>query len=430
MAEEKPKVHFMSWALYYVVLFFAYWFGASRFDMDGDGDFDPEDVEAYLADKGYLHSNFKQSRTAKKKGDKTTKGQQGASVVGKPQAEGGMDPAAGEEDPGAMNFFAAPVEGEAEEEEVVEKLLHGQIHPWFIIFECVVVFLLWLVCALITASKEGGDPLKKKAGLDTFAPDMTDLRLSDSDCADYKWQVWRWLTYQFTHVGAMHVLMNIFLNVMLGIPLEGLHGNFRMILMFNVGVLGGACCYIVNDAHTAVVGCSGGCYALIGMHFGDLIMNWAQKKFRFATCAFLVILVSTDVFSYYMSLSAENASGSAHFGGFVSGLIIAVLIGKNLVLTAPEKACMGCAAFTGFFLFGFAIIWNAYYWAPYNIYELARDEQPYCWVRQVYNATIKEDRWLCVRCGDQDCIKHWAPMLASRVSTAVCNEVGWHHDGR
>ena len=28
------------------VLFFAFWFGSARFDMDGDGDFDPEDVQA------------------------------------------------------------------------------------------------------------------------------------------------------------------------------------------------------------------------------------------------------------------------------------------------------------------------------------------------------------------------------------------------
>lgn len=52
MAEQDDKVKpaKVAYVIYYVVLFFAYWFGASRFDVDGDGDFDPEDVEAYLED--------------------------------------------------------------------------------------------------------------------------------------------------------------------------------------------------------------------------------------------------------------------------------------------------------------------------------------------------------------------------------------------
>merc|ERR1719277_1272699 len=140
--------------------------------------------------------------------------------------------------------------------------------------------------AMIDFSTDGTDPLTAKAGIDSFKPCWVDLRLS-TGCGDalqdQRFQAWRWLTYQWTHVGIMHVLMNVFLNCLLGIPLEGLHGPLRMAVMFNVGVFGGACCYFLSDAHTVVVGCSGGCYALIGMHVADLIMNWAQKKFRWPT---------------------------------------------------------------------------------------------------------------------------------------------------
>lgn len=100
------------------------------------------------------------------------------------------------------------------------------------------------------------------------------LRLAGDSCEDLRAQVWRWWTYQFTHVGAVHVMMNAALNVVLGIPLELMHGSLRVALMFNIGVVGGAMCYSVNDAHTVVVGCSGGCYALIGTHIADLLMNW------------------------------------------------------------------------------------------------------------------------------------------------------------
>merc|ERR1719210_44468 len=72
--------------------------------------------------------------------------------------------------------------------------------------------------------------------------------------------------------------MNCLLALIFGISLEGFHGPIRMFIMFNSGVLGGACCYLVSDVHTRVVGMSGGCYALLGMHFGDLIINFHEES--------------------------------------------------------------------------------------------------------------------------------------------------------
>merc|ERR1719401_546484 len=113
-----------------------------------------------------------------------------------------------------------------------------------------------------------------------MAPGWTDLRLAGSACEDYRPQAWRWLTYQFTHGGALHALMNAFMLAMLGVPLEGLHGHLRILLMFNCGVLGGAASHVINDAHRPLVGCSGGVYALIGVHVAELAMNWSEKRFR------------------------------------------------------------------------------------------------------------------------------------------------------
>merc|ERR1719210_934300 len=72
--------------------------------------------------------------------------------------------------------------------------------------------------------------------------------------------------------------MNCLLALIFGISLEGFHGPIRMFIMFNVGVFGGACCYFVSDVHTRVVGMSGGCYALVGMHFGDVLMNFHEQR--------------------------------------------------------------------------------------------------------------------------------------------------------
>merc|ERR1711972_546199 len=116
---------------------------------------------------------------------------------------------------------------------------------------------------------------------DSIWPGMTDLRITDeTDCADYRAQAYRWFTYQFSHVGLGHVCMSVFLNLVIGLPLNGFHGNLRMLFMYNIGVLGGACGWMVCDLHAATVGMSGGCYALIGISLADLCMNWHEKKFR------------------------------------------------------------------------------------------------------------------------------------------------------
>mmetsp|Transcript_56560 Transcript_56560/g.143090 ORF Transcript_56560/g.143090 Transcript_56560/m.143090 type:complete len:439 (+) Transcript_56560:160-1476(+) len=438
MAEEKQRVAPCSYVLYYIVLFFAYWFGSNRFDVDGDGDFDPEDVQAYLADKGFVKKNFKQSRTGRAKAKKAKAKSKAAvkDVTAGSSPQGQSKPkstdSGGDGEVGIEDFIASKVDGEAAEMEMMENLIEKQQVPWFMTFECMAVFFLWFVFAIKDGLTSEGDPLQAKAGLDSIAPGMTVLQWAGANCEDYSKQVWRWVTYQFTHVGAMHALMNVFLCVMLGIPLEGLHGHWRTAVMFNVGVLGGALCYMLTDAHTAVVGCSGGCYALIGIHFADLIMNWRQKKFRIPTIIFLVLLVSVDVFSYVMSLSEENSSHAAHIGGAVSGLIIGVLVCRNLKMYWHEKVLMAMLFVLGLGLVGFSFFWIfSAQGGPINIFEMAGGENGYCWVRQVYLPSVDESQWLCVRCGTQSCIDLWEQQkYLETVSMVVCQEKTWYYDGR
>jgi len=315
---------------------------------------------------------------------------------------------------------------------MMANLIEKQQVPWFITLECLVCFGLWFFFAIKGGVNSDADPLQIKAGLDNIAPEMTDLRWAGPNCEDYRVQPWRWLSYQFTHVGAMHVLMNIFLCMMLGIPLEGLHGALRMVLMFNVGVLGGSFFYFLTDGHTAVVGCSGGCYALIGIHVADLIMNWKQKKFRLPTLVFLFLLVAVDVFSYAMSLSSENASHAAHIGGGIAGVIIGVLICKNLKMYRHEKVLMVILFFLGLGLAAFSLYWIfSAETGPLNMIEKSEGQTGYCWVRQVYLPSVDETQWLCVRCGTTKCIEEWsAQKYLETVSLLVCKDKGWYFDGR
>merc|ERR1719199_1824550 len=93
---------------------------------------------------------------------------------------------------------------------------------------------------------------------------------------------------------------------MMGIPLEKLHGTLKAAIMYNIGVVGGALCYFVADARNAVVGMSGGCYSLIGVHLAYTIINWHQRKYRKVVVAMLILFAAAD---FLMILGVYDRDG-------------------------------------------------------------------------------------------------------------------------
>jgi len=192
-----------------------------------------------------------------------------------------------------------------------------------------------------------------------------------------------------------------------------------MLLMYNVGVFGGACCFFVVDPHATVVGMSGGCYSLIGMQFADLIMNWHQKKFRRPTVFFLLLLVGVDVASYNLAVSSESASHAAHLGGVVAGLLIGVLVGENMKVKKIERVIQAVVLFVGLVLLVFSLSWMGANEAPKTLWE----SDGWCWTRQVYSPTRFGNDWECVRCGNQECIASFdnEPHITT-VKPSECND--------
>jgi len=250
---------------------------------------------------------------------------------------------------------------------------------------------------------------------------------SGNACEDLRFQAWRWITYQYTHVGMLHVTMNCILTVILGIPLEGINGTFRFALMFYGGVFGGACCCFLTAVRAPVVGMSGGCYALFGIHLADLIMNWSEKRFRRPTLVFLVVLAGTDLLSYHFGMTAESSSHSAHLGGYIAGVCIGVCIGNNLNVKKIECVFRVVTFILGVGLLAFCFIYGLASWPPRDIW----DQVPWCWARQVWNPDIVEfngsSRWHCVRCGDQACIDKWSQQqFIETVNVFSCaSTYGW-----
>ncbi|MGH0183901.1 UNVERIFIED_CONTAM: hypothetical protein FKN15_019485 [Acipenser sinensis] len=95
-------------------------------------------------------------------------------------------------------------------------------------------------------------------------------------------QVWRFFTYMFMHVGLEQLGFNALLQLMIGVPLEMVHGILRISLLYMAGVLAGSLTVSITDMRAPVVGGSGGVYALCSAHLANVVMNM-EKMARVTT---------------------------------------------------------------------------------------------------------------------------------------------------
>ncbi|XP_039199560.1 rhomboid-related protein 3-like isoform X3 [Crotalus tigris] len=85
-------------------------------------------------------------------------------------------------------------------------------------------------------------------------------------------QAWRYLTYIFMHAGIEHLGLNVVLQLLVGVPLEMVHGATRIGFVYFAGVVAGSLAVSIADMTAPVVGSSGGVYALISAHLANIVM--------------------------------------------------------------------------------------------------------------------------------------------------------------
>eukprot|EP00929_Paragymnodinium_shiwhaense_P057996 TRINITY_DN29051_c0_g1_i1.p1 TRINITY_DN29051_c0_g1~~TRINITY_DN29051_c0_g1_i1.p1 ORF type:complete len:884 (+),score=178.54 TRINITY_DN29051_c0_g1_i1:180-2831(+) len=324
----------------------------------------------------------------------------------------------GDGDVDLFDLLETSVVGESQEEETMHTISSGKFFPWFVFFQCFVPGAAWLVEAV----RHEMDLMTGKAGLDSLFPGRTDLRLY-FDCEDYRWQIWRWWSYQFTHVGMTHIGMNVLLTFFLGMAVEAGQGHLVALAIFQLGVFGGAACSFMTATRVAVVGMSGGVYALVGGVFANLLINWNHRKYRIPQMLFMIGMGVADYLAYRYGTSPEYTSHAAHIGGGVVGVFAGVLVGRSKDKRRWERylqvvvGLLTIAALIAFMAIGLQ-------WPPRDWL----DGTPWCWSRQVWNRThFNSSEWQCVRCGDEDCMKAWTTQQnwVADVDTYFCMQIGW-----
>ncbi|XP_076333638.1 rhomboid-related protein 2-like [Tachypleus tridentatus] len=151
---------------------------------------------------------------------------------------------------------------------------------------------------------------------------------------DKRLEVWRFVFYMVLHAGWIHLLFNLLVQVLVGLPLEMVHGSLRIGTVYMAGVLAGSLGTSVFDTDVYLVGASGGVYALLAAHLANVLLNYNQMEFGFMRLVGIFLIASADVgFAIYGRYAAEQqgppVSYVAHLTGALAGLTIGLLVLKN-----------------------------------------------------------------------------------------------------
>lgn len=69
-----------------------------------------------------------------------------------------------------------------------------------------------------------------------------------------------------------HLIVNLIVQILLGVPLEMVHRGWRVVLIYFSGVLAGSLATSIVDPTVYLAGASGGVYALITAHVATIII--------------------------------------------------------------------------------------------------------------------------------------------------------------
>ena len=133
-------------------------------------------------------------------------------------------------------------------------------------------------------------------------------------------QEWRLFTAMFLHIGAIHLLFNLYALYALGPMVEGYFGHWRFTAIY---ILGGLCGSLASYAFSPnpSAGASGAIFGLAGattVYFLKYRDNFGQRGR--AILQNMVIIIGINL---VFGLSSQGIDNWGHIGGLIGGAIVA-----------------------------------------------------------------------------------------------------------
>ena len=184
------------------------------------------------------------------------------------------------------------------------------IITYSIIFICVLVFILMYV-------------------LGNGSTDNYTLLLfgANSDALTKNGDYYRLLTSMFLHIGIMHLLCNMYSLYIIGKEVENVFGKWKYLVIYILSGIAGSILSLAFNHNTICAGASGAIFGLLGalLYFG-----YYYRPYLGATLTKSIIpVIAINLIVGFLDSGIDN---SAHIGGLVGGLLVAMAVG------VPDKS--------------------------------------------------------------------------------------------
>jgi membrane associated rhomboid family serine protease len=142
----------------------------------------------------------------------------------------------------------------------------------------------------------------------------------------YRGQIHRLILFGILHANLVHLISNLFSQIILGFFLEDLIGNFKLSILYLLSnIFGGLFSSVMNQA--AGVGASVAIFGILGGFFGFTVINWETVKNNFNYLINLIFLIIIVIANASIGVGSETIDNFGHLGGLIYGfLFIFVLI--------------------------------------------------------------------------------------------------------
>jgi len=154
-------------------------------------------------------------------------------------------------------------------------------------------------------------------------------------------EYWRLWTYQFTHAGVTHLIVNVIFQLLFGALMETVQGPVRIATLYTFGVVVGGAFSMLVSPNSMLVGASGGVYTIIIAFLANTILNFQEMQMLTRGCRLILALafILADVGqTLYTELNdiGNNVSWITHLGGALVGLLLGFVVLKNFQITRAE----------------------------------------------------------------------------------------------
>ncbi|MEZ5597092.1 MAG: rhomboid family intramembrane serine protease [Pseudomonadales bacterium] len=141
-------------------------------------------------------------------------------------------------------------------------------------------------------------------------------------------QVWRWFTPMFVHFSLMHLVFNCAVVFEFGRRIEGARGGGTLWLLVAITGLIGNLAQVAMGTSPLYGGLSGVAYGLVGYVLARQRRDAGNPWWRMHPAIPLSMLIFLVLFSTGVTgLFGMHVANAAHWGGFVSGVLLGLLAG-------------------------------------------------------------------------------------------------------